>query len=529
MIRLAETGSTFLANVVGALKPCTAVLGLLALAACSMAPKQSTTAQNDERRLFVEANESILEYHIKPGQPDQLALTGLSKLSTIDPLVSIERTADKVILHRDDSVRRFDAPGMSELIDWSVLTAKVVDAAREMSPTIAALPPGQLDEIVIDGTLAKLDPYSRYVRPEVARERRASRDGFGGIGVTLDIHERDVRIAGVLPDTPAAVAGLLADDRILALDGVPIERLTADDIRVHLRGAAQTMVQLAVARNGVATPMQISVQRARIVPETVTLQEDGGIAWLKVRSFNQQTGKSVAEMLQQAHRDLGPNLHGLVLDLRDNPGGLLDQSVEVVSQFVQNGDITSTIGRNPQAMQRFTATNKQPVETLPLVVLVNGGSASASEIVASALQDSGRAVIVGTSSYGKGTVQTVVHTSNDGELTVTWAQLITPGGYQLNTHGVVPTVCTADLPDTPDTVNTLLSDSAKPAGLAQSRVSLDDDGWHRLRALCPAQRDKRSIDSLAATRLLSSPTLYQHVLAEMSHPSSRVASNRPIR
>jgi hypothetical protein len=109
---------------------------------------------------------------------------------------------------------------------------------------------------------------------------------------------------------------------------------------------------------------------------------------------------------------------------------------------------------------------------------------------------------------------------------VTWAQLITPGGYRLNTHGVVPTVCTSDLPDTPDTVNTLLSDSAAPAGLAQSRVSLDDDGWRRLRALCPAQRDKRGIDSLAATRLLSSPTLYQHVLAELSHPTSRVASNR---
>lgn len=394
-----------------------------------------------------------------------------------------------------------------------------------MSPIVASLPADRLDEVIIDGSLAGLDPYSRYARPEVARERRAARDGFAGIGVTLDIHESDVRIASVMPDTPAATAGLLAGDRIVTLDGVPVTQLAADDIRRHLRGPAQSHLQLAVARNGLPQPMELMVQRVTIVPQTVTLKEEGGLAWLKLRAFNQQTAQRLANLLQQAHRDLGRTMRGIVLDLRDNPGGLLDQSVDVAGLFLNGGDVVSTIGRNPQSMQHFVAAAKSSTETLPMAVLVNGGSASASEIVAAALQDAGRAVIIGTSSYGKGTVQQVLRTANDGELTVTWAQLITPLGYQLNTHGVVPTLCTAGREDTASSVNTLLSSKPDPVptALAQRRNGLDETGWQELRALCPPARDTRNLDSLVATRLLTDPTLYRRVLVSIG--SARIASN----
>jgi carboxyl-terminal processing protease len=320
-----------------------------------------------------------------------------------------------------------------------------------------------------------------------------------------------------MPDTPAATAGLVPGDRIVALDGVPVEQLTPDDIRKHLRGAAQTLVQIAVARQGYAEPLKIAVQRARIVPDTVSLQEKGDIAWLKITLFNQQTGERLGDLLKQAHRDMGDNLHGIVLDLRDNPGGLLDQSVDVVSLFVKNGDVLHTVGRNPGAMQHFTATGNRVIETEPMAVLVNGGSASASEIVASALQDSGRAVVIGTSSYGKGTVQTVVRTSNDGELTVTWAQIITAGGYQLNTHGVVPTVCTSQQADNQANAVRLLPASATPIqpSLLRSRLSLDDQDWQRLRSLCPAEREKSSLDELVATRLLDTPTIYRAAITSM--------------
>ena len=501
-----------------------AALTALSLAGCAGSTEQPTTAQADERRLFAEADQSILEYHIQKVQPQQLALTGLDRLTSIDPQIWIDHTGGTVTLHVGDRSRRFGAPGPSALVDWGDLTGDVLDGARAMSPLVAATSSDKLEELVIDGALAKLDPYSRYVPPDVAREHRAARDGFGGIGVTLDIHENDVRIAGVMPDTPAATAGLVAGDRIVALDGVPVEKLTAEEIRKHLRGPAQTMVQLAVAREGVAQPLKIAVQRARIVPETVSLREKGDIAWLKVSLFNQETGERLAELLKQAHHDMSDNLQGIVLDLRDNPGGLLDQSVDVVSLFLQNGDVLSTIGRNPGAMQHFTATGVRTVETAPLAVLVNGGSASASEIVASALQDSGRAVVIGTSSYGKGTVQTVIRTMNDGELTVTWAQIITAGGYQLNTHGVVPTVCTSRQADTPAEAATLLPVSAVASPVqppfARARVSLDDAGWQQLRALCPAEREKSQLDELVAQRLVDSPAMYHAALASMQPGST---------
>jgi len=155
-------------------------------------------------------------------------------------------------------------------------------------------------------------------------------------------------------------------------------------------------------------------------------------------------------------------------------------------------------------------------------VLVNGGSASASEIVASALQDSGRAVVIGTSSYGKGTVQTVVRTSNDGELTVTWAQIITAGGYQLNTHGVVPTVCTSQQADSQANVAKLLPASASPIqpSLLRSRISLDDQGWKHLRSLCPAEREKSNLDELVAARLLDTPAIYHAAITSMQPGST---------
>jgi carboxyl-terminal processing protease len=532
MTGTAASQSTLSAGSGGAWsRRCATALTVLTLAACAGTTDRPSAAQADERRLFLEANESILQYHIQQVQPQQLALTGLARLTSIDPQVSVEMTAGSVTLNVDGQIRHYDAPGASELVDWSVLTGKVLDDARTLSPILATTSLNKLEELVIDGSLAKLDPYSRYVSPDIAREHRATRDGFGGIGITLDIHENDVRIAGVMPDTPAATAGLIAGDRIVALDGVPVEQLTPADIRKHLRGPAKTLVQIAVARNGIAAPLMIAVQRARIVPDTVSLKEKGDIAWLKVNLFNQQTGARLGELLKQAHREMGDNLRGIVLDLRDNPGGLLDQSVDVVSLFVQKGDVLSTIGRNPGAMQHFTATGNRSVETAPMAVLVNGGSASASEIVASALQDAGRAVVVGTSSYGKGTVQTVVRTSNDGELTVTWAQIITAGGYRLNTHGVVPTICTSHQADNQANAVKLLPASASPIqpALTRARATLDDPAWQRLRASCPAEREKSTLDEVVAQRLLDTPTIYQAALASMQslplQPTARIAAS----
>lgn len=496
------------------------------LALCACATKlPPAVGLSHESALFADTTKDILEYHIKKVAPGQLAFDGLARLATLDSELAVVRESDGLELRRGANLLRFPAPPHGTNAGWGTFTAQVIAGARSLSPVIAATPPERLEEMIIDASLAALDPYSRYVRPEIARERRAARDGFDGIGVTLDLEGTAVRIAAVMPDTPAARAGLLPGDRIVSFNGMPVTQLALDVLRRHLRGPEQSPVQLAVARRGRTEPLEISLLRAKIVPETVTLKEEGGIAWLKVRYFNQRTAQSLAELLHQAHHDLGSALHGLVLDLRDNPGGLLDQSVEVVSLFRGAGDVVSTIGRNPQSMQHFTVIKGRSRETLPLVVLINGGSASASEIVAAALQDSGRAVVVGTSSYGKGTVQTVLRTENDGELTVTWAQIITPGGYFLNTHGVVPTLCTAGFGDTGASVDAVLAKLPSPvsAALASPRAALDDAGWKQLRARCPAGRDENRIDRHVASALLDNATLYRSVLARLG--GTRLAAN----
>jgi len=203
--------------------------------------------------------------------------------------------------------------------------------------------------------------------------------------------------------------------------------------------------------------------------------------------------------------------------LRGNPGGLLDQAVSLSDVFIQKGPIVATVGRHPASRQLFEASGDSIAPQVPIVVLINGSSASSSEIVAAALQDAGRAVIVGSASYGKGTVQTVLRLPNDGELTLTWAQLVTPGGYFLHEHGVIPTLCTSDLGDDDNSVQIALQRTNAVASPAtRPRASLDEGAWSQLRRSCPARQGDHEIDIKVAKRLLADPTLFNkaaHVLS----------------
>ncbi|MGO8915751.1 MAG: S41 family peptidase [Stellaceae bacterium] len=487
-------------------------ISLLALAGCGAAPG-APAADEQQTQLLEEAYSGIAKYYIEPVTPEGLALAGLRGLATVDPAVSIEQQDNALVLRQGGHALRFAAPASSDAAGWAAVSDKVATAARAHSPGLAALSTERLDQILLEGTMTLLDRFSHYAPPVLAQERRAARDGFGGIGITLNTDGADVHITEVLPETPAASAGLRVNDRIVAIDGTDIAALAREDVVHRLRGPTDSVVALAVSRSGSDNRITFSMHRARIVPPSVVLTEEHGIALLRVSSFNQQTGESLAELLHQAHRDLGRSLRGLVLDLRGNPGGLLDQSVEVASLFLDGLPVTSTVGRVPESVQYFTAPHRA-VETLPLVVLVNGGSASASEIVAAALQDAGRAVVIGTASYGKGTVQNVQRMPNDGELTITWARLVTPGGYILHQHGVVPTVCTADLSDDASGVAAALARStgSLSAALARPRAKLDDDAWARLRGLCPGEHEDHQVEVATAEKLLADPTLYAHAL-----------------
>jgi carboxyl-terminal processing protease len=497
------------------------VWAVVALASCSAAPVETQAAAHADPTLFAATYRAILSHYIEPLTSDGLALAGLQNAVALDPTLSLARENGRVVLRQWRNVLlEVPAPAMDDNQGWGWVTAAVLDRAKLYSPDIAAKPEEALDQTVIDGGLKLLDRFSRYAPPEIATERRDSRDGYGGIGVTLDGEGIAVRIAMVMPDSPAAAAGLAGGDRITAVDGVAAAAMPAEGIAERLRGPVGSNVRLTLLHDGGSYPVTVTLRRSHIVIKTVSMTHDDRIAVLRVTSFNARTADYLEEQIAEAHREMGAKLRGLVLDLRGNPGGLVDQSVLVASMFLEAGRIVSTKGRVPESNQIFDVTRDRPAEALPLVVLVNGGSASASEIVAAALQDDHRAVIVGTSSYGKGTVQDVIHLPNQGELTVTWAKLIPPGGYILHHHGVVPVVCTANL--------AAASDAEPVPGLPRS--ALDDHGWDALRAQCPASRIDRAVDLAVAERLLTDPTRYAQALAyEPAKPFQAAAMSTTAR
>ncbi|MGH7012685.1 MAG: S41 family peptidase [Stellaceae bacterium] len=495
-----------------------AVFSVLALCACAAQPTHDGVhplplAGGNESRLFSETYQSVIEYHVDATRADTLSMAALGDLTVFDPTLTVSRDGNDVVLHRGGEVWRMQAPAPFDTTDWGGLTAAFVAAAHDASPKVAAVAPDKLEQALIDHMLATLDRFSHYARPAIAREWRAARDGYGGIGIVLS-DEPSTRITTVISGSPASHAGIHIDDRIVMLDGVPSTALTPDQLRSRLRGPALSTVVLGIQRAGLEKPLTLTLQRTHLVPPSVSLEELGDVAVIKITSFNQQTGDGVVDALARAHHEMGHRLKGFMLDLRGNPGGLLDQSVTVASQFLDGGTIATTIGRNPESFQYFAAPTDHHAETLPLVVLIDGGSASASEIVASALQDAGRAVVVGTSSYGKGTVQTVLRTSNDGELTVTWARLITPKGYFLHHHGVVPTVCTSALASNAN-VDALLAKSPPPA-LTKPRDTLNEAGWTTLRAACPASHEHDRLDLRVARQLLDNPVIYARMLGSDS-------------
>jgi carboxyl-terminal processing protease len=497
------------------------VLPVVVLLACSSADGSRLAESDDVGRVFARAYDQIAELYIEPRPPAETALPGLAKLAALDPGLKVERTGDAVLLKRGDAVvDDLPRPTDDDPRAWGAVTSSMIRAARRASPAIGALDEDKLEQTVFEGVIGTLDKYSRYAPPSAAREQRASRDGFGGIGVQLDRDDL-TRVVKVMPGTPAHRAGLKVEDRIETIDGVPAAHIEKTEIARRLRGPIDSRVEITVARAGAPKPVAVSMRRAFIVVPTVEEQRESDILIFKISGFNHSTAQQLADQIAGARKEIGSRLRGIVLDLRGNPGGLLDQSVSVADLFIGSGPIVSTRGRNPASEQYFRAAPDDVAAGLPIVTLINGGSASAAEIVAAALQDTGRAVVVGSASYGKGTVQTVLRLPNDGELTITWAKLISPAGYALNEHGVVPTICTSGLHGGDKDVS-----RAVKRGLEASltRVGLNDAAWADLRKSCPAENGApHEIEMRVAKRLIADRALYARAL----HPRApAVAASR---
>ncbi|MFC6688339.1 S41 family peptidase [Jhaorihella thermophila] len=312
----------------------------------------------------------------------------------------------------------------------------------------------KLIEAAINGMLTSLDPHSSYLPPEAADAMRVQTRGeFGGLGIEVTQEEGFVKVVSPIDGTPAAEAGIQAGDFITHVDGESVLGLTLDEAVDKMRGPVGSEIVITVVRKGVDEPFDVSIIRDTIKLTAVRARTEGRAVVLRITTFNEQTQPNLEEGLKREVEAAGgiDNIDGFVLDLRNNPGGLLSQAIKVADDFLDKGEIVSTRGRNPEDGERFNATPGDMAQGKPIVVLINGGSASASEIVTGALQDHHRAIVVGTKSFGKGSVQTVMPMRGGGAMRLTTARYYTPSGRSIQALGISPDIVVEQLPPKPET------------------------------------------------------------------------------
>jgi carboxyl-terminal processing protease len=310
----------------------------------------------------------------------------------------------------------------------------------------------KLVESAINGMLAGLDPHSSYMDPKSFRDMQVQiRGEFGGLGIEVTMEEGLMKVVAPIDDTPAAKAGVMANDVITHLDDEAVQGLTLNQAVDKMRGAVNTKIKLTIMRKGAEKPIEVTIVRDIIRVKSVRWHPQGSdIGYIRITQFNEQTTDGLKQAINDLNAQLGADkVKGYVVDLRNNPGGLLDQAISVSDTFLEKGEIVSTRGRNPEETQRFNARPGDTTKGKPVIVLINGGSASASEIVAGALQDHKRATLIGTRSFGKGSVQTIIPLgAGNGALRLTTARYYTPSGRSIQAKGISPDIeVLQDVPD----------------------------------------------------------------------------------
>ncbi len=300
----------------------------------------------------------------------------------------------------------------------------------------------ELISAAIQGMVSNLDPHSAYMDAKSYGNMQVQTRGqFGGVGIEVTQEDGLIKVISPIDGTPAAKAGIKGGDRIGAIDGVSIMGLPLDEAIDKMRGPAGSKITLTVIRQGEKQPFDVSLTRAIVQLDAISFRREGNVGYIRIPGFNQQTSSGVERAVRELKRQIGPSIAGYVLDLRNNPGGLLDQAIQVSDDFLSTGEIVSTRGRHNEDTQRYDARSGDIAEGKKIVVLVNASSASASEIVAGALQDHKRATIVGMTSFGKGSVQTIIPLSQaGGALRLTTARYFTPSGHSIQAQGIVPDI-----------------------------------------------------------------------------------------
>jgi carboxyl-terminal processing protease len=306
---------------------------------------------------------------------------------------------------------------------------------------VEAVPDDRLIETALRGMLTSLDPHSDYMNEKSFAVMQEQTSGeYGGIGLEVTMTNGVVKVVSPIDDTPAATAGIKSGDIITAINGESLQGVTMNDAVDRMKGPLNSPVKLTIQRDG-QEPLELSVNRAVIQVDPVKSRLIGGdIGYLRISIFNEHAADGVSAAMAKLRSEAGDRLRGVVLDLRNNPGGLLDQAIAISDDFLDRGEIVSTRGRLADDQKRFNATQGDLAQGLPMVVLINGGSASASEIVTGALQDQRRAIVIGTRSFGKGSVQTIIPLPGHGALRLTTARYFTPSGRSIQAEGIAPDI-----------------------------------------------------------------------------------------
>jgi len=337
-----------------------------------------------------------------------------------------------------------------------------------------------LVESAINGMLTSLDPHSNYLNTKNFNDMKVQTRGeFGGLGIEVSMENGLVKVVSPIDDTPAARAGLKPGDLITHLDGDPVQGMTLPEAVEKMRGPISSEIKLTIRREG-KEPFDVKLIRATIKIQSVRSHLEGdNIAYIRITTFNEQTDVGLNNAMKNLKQQAGGKLLGVIVDLRNDPGGLLDQAVAVADAFLEKGEIVSTRGRRSEDAQRYNARPGDIAAGLPVAVLINGGSASASEIVAGALQDHHRAILLGTKSFGKGSVQTIIPLPGHGAMRLTTARYYTPSGRSIQAKGIDPDIVVeaAKIEKTPDkaeakvaTASDLKKDDSGDGGGEQSSV-----------------------------------------------------------
>jgi carboxyl-terminal processing protease len=503
-----------------------ATLGLCLLqAACGTPQVAGITAPDDPqtRELVTQTIDLVATRYIDPISRDQILVNTLDGLSEIDDNIRVDITPDNLVLQYDGKTvqtialpqTNYDQTSVEGNQIWSEITLRGLGTYRAYSPVLRNSDTLDVQAALVSGAIRNLDRYSRYEGPKQAETARNRRDGYIGIGIRVIGGDGYPVVKLVHPESPAAKAGLHPGDQIVAVNGEDMYGKTSTYTADLLHGEEGTRVTIDINKADNRAIVPVEIMRERVIDRTVFAETRDNILIARITSFNSATASTLGDNILKAQLYDG-GLKGVILDLRGNRGGLLQQGVAVADLFLENGPIGNTFSRVMAARHTFRAGNSDLTKGAPLIVLIDGRTASSAELVAAALQDRNRAVLVGSTSFGKGSVQAINDLPNHGTLTFTWSRMTAPSGYTFDRIGLFPAICTqSNDNDTPvHRVSTALSQRDQTASMLTKWRTLDyrdEKSRRELRSVCPAHSNNDEFDIKVALELLKNSPDYKNL------------------